>query len=326
MLNLYIASCEEDGGIYRCEVAKDIISLKEKTQADRPMYLQVKGDTLYAVLREAFEKHESGICSYPLDREGCLQEAGSVVSTKGEVACHLCVDHDTVYAANYISGSLAKLSEKCCEKVVVHQGKGTDPKRQEKPHLHFVGFTPDKRYLCAVDLGLDRICFYDRELTLQFFVSVSDGSGARHIVFSEDGSYLYCANELASTVTVFQYEGENTRALATYSTIPEDFDQRNNPAAIRVSKNRLYVSNRGHDSIAVFDILGERLELAEYIMTGKEPRDFNIFGHILVSCNLFDDTVTFYDLEDHNRLLQTLFVPSPLCVVGKTIQNELVIT
>ena len=53
----------------------------------------------------------------------------------------------------------------------------------------------------------------------------------------------------------------------------------NGAAAIRISKDGkfIYVSNRGHDSIAVFKVLNDgKLELAQRISVfGSFPRDFN---------------------------------------------------
>lgn len=311
MRNIYIASCEKDGGIYRCELTGNGLEKMEKTVLDRPMYMTVSDGKMYVLLREAFDNGESGMCSFLVDPEGKLTEQSKTVPTKGRVACHICVQNGKIYAANYVSGSVICFPDR----LVTHHGKGKDQKRQEAPHTHFTGWTKDGRYLCVTDLGLDLIYFYDEELNEKFHVSVPKGAGARHLIFSEDGNYFYCVNELASSVTVFHYMEEETKMLGTYSTLPEKFKGDNLAAAIRICKNRLYISNRGHDSIAVFEICGEKLKPAGWIATEREPRDFNIFDDFLVACNLLSDTVTVYSLKEQGKKVETIHVKSPICVV-----------
>lgn len=314
MKDLYIASCTEDGGIYHCTCHNGTFEMKEKTPVDRPMYLTVENGNMYVLLREAFDNRESGMCSFDIADDGRLINKSDLLSTKGIVACHICTDNSDggIYAVNYLSGNVIRFPDT----IARHSGKGPNPERQEAPHTHFVGITPDNQYVCVTDLGLDKIFFYDKNLNLKFSISVLPGYGVRHLAFSEDGKYLYCVNEIVSSVTVFRYDGENTRYLDTYPALPDSFHAHSQAAAIRISKNRVYVSNRGHDSIAVFDICDDKLKLAEFIPTGREPRDFNIFDDILVSCNMLDNNVTFYSLRENNKKLQTIPVDMPLCVVS----------
>lgn len=311
MNDLYIASCEKDGGIYRISSVQQCFELKEKTPLDRPMYLAAGNGKIYALLRRAFKDGSSGICSFDVGCGGKLMNMSETVSTRGIVASHLCINKNTVYAANYLSGSVIRLPDT----MAFHSGKSVNPQRQEAPHPHYIGITPDDKYVCVSDLGLDRVLFYNKMLNFKFYVSVPSGYGARHLVFSENGEYLYCVNELISSVTVFKYDGGNTRRLKTYSALPDGFSGQNSAAAIRFYKNRIYVSNRGHNSIAVFNVSGEGLEIAEFIQTGSEPRDFDIFDDILVCCNLLDNTVTFHDLGKNGLKFKTLYIKSPLCVL-----------
>lgn len=311
MKNLYIASCDKSGGIYHYIISEDKCEFKEKIPLDRPMYLTIQDKKMYVVLREMFSNGDSGMCMYDIDENFKLKNQSEIISTKGRVACHICVNNDAVYATNYISGNVIRFPDN----VVFHSGKGVNITRQEAPHTHYVGITPDNRYVCVTDLGLDKIFFYDKELNLNFAIDVLAGYGARHIAFSDDGQYLYCVNEIISSVTVFKYDGANTYMLKTYSTLPNDFMGHNQAAAIRVYKNRVYVSNRGHDSIAVFDIDGENLEFFGFIPTGREPRDFNIIDDVIICCNMNDDNVTFYSLTGKEFDCK-LSIKSPLCVVG----------
>ncbi|MEX7038360.1 beta-propeller fold lactonase family protein, partial [Pseudomonas aeruginosa] len=41
-----------------------------------------------------------------------------------------------------------------------HTGQGPNKARQEASHAHWVGFSPDRRWLHSVDLGTDTIFAY----------------------------------------------------------------------------------------------------------------------------------------------------------------------
>lgn len=312
MRDLYIASCACDGGIYHYKTDGRNLSFCEKTKLDRPMYMIRSGNKMYVILREPFNDEFSGMVSFDIDRNGKLTNQSDIISTKGVVACHLCADGDNIYAVNYVSGSVIKFPDR----LVCHEGKGVNPLRQSAPHTHFAAVTPDNKYICVTDLGLDTVFFYDKDLNVKFSVKVPEGYGARHLAFSS--GYMYCVNELVSSVTVFKYDGENTRLIKTYPAVPADFTGDNLAAAIRIKDNKLYISNRGHNSIAVFEICGESLELKGYIPVGKEPRDFNIFDEALISADMADNRVTFYKLNGFNtEKLDTVIenIKEPLCVL-----------
>ena len=89
------------------------------------------------------------------------------------------------------------------------------------------------------------------------------------------------AGELSSQVNVVKFDEASWmfQNVATYSTIPADWDKHNGAAAIRMSKDGrfIYVSNRGNDSIAVFEVKADHtLKLIQRVSTfGEFPRDFN---------------------------------------------------
>lgn len=310
MKDIYVASCVLDGGIYHYSFSDGEIKERSVTVIDRPMFFTTANNKMYVLLRDPFNNDISGMCSFDIDADGNLTNMSEVIPTKGKVACHICAVDTDIYAVNYSSGSVIRFPDT----LAVHKGKGINPKRQEMPHTHFVGVTPDMKYICVTDLGLDKIFFCDKALNTVFTTDVPKGYGARHLAFSEDGQYIYCMNELVSSVTVFKYDGKSAVPFETYSALPDGYDGTNLGAAIRIYKNRLYVSNRGHDSIAVFNIDDDKLELTEFIPTGDHPRDFNICDDIIACCNMNDDTVTFYSINDNFKLIDTVSIKAPLCV------------
>lgn len=151
-----------------------------------------------------------------------------------------------------------------------------------------------------------------------FDVSVPAGSGARHIAFSDDGKFLYCANELSNTVSVFSYDEQRTKYLKDYSTLPDNFNKESSVAAIKCKGKYLYVSNRGHDSIACFEISRDNLKLIGFFHTGgSSPRDFNIFGDYLVCANEQTDNITVFEIKNGVLIKQSqeINIKNPLCVI-----------
>lgn len=314
MKDIYISSCDKDGGIYHYKMEKNgSVKFCKKYILDRPMYAVISDKKLYVLLRTPFENSEdSAVMHFDINSDGSLENPSELLSTKGKVACHIFAGKN-VYAVNYLSGSVVMFPDK----IDTHFGCGADKVRQDMPHTHFVGETPDKKFICVTDLGLDKIFFYDYDLNLEFTVDVEKSFGARHIAFSDDGKYMYCVNELKSSVSVFEYNGRDTKFLKTYPAVPQDFKEKNLAAAIRVYGNKVYVSNRGYDSIAVFKAKGSELEFLEHIKTGREPRDFNITDDIIVCADMADGDVIFFRIgRDKIERLPGVIegLKDPLCV------------
>ncbi|MBO5653515.1 MAG: lactonase family protein [Clostridia bacterium] len=311
-LRFYVASCTEEGGIYLCETNGEGVRVLQFFPVPCPMYLERKADTLYAVLRGA--KDESLLVTYSLSSDGFIEKELSRVSTLGLVGCHLAVTDEGVFVANYTSGNVFRTPDLS----VTHQGHSVHPTRQNEPHVHAVIPTPDGKYICATDLGTDTICVYDKDLRLVSSARVNAGHGPRHGVFSPCGKLFYCLCELTGELFVFGYQNGTLSLLHSVPTLPTDFTEYNLAAAIRLADDRLYVSHRGHNSIAVLDIAGEKPRvLAHVSCEGNWPRDFNLFGDLLIVTNEKSDNVTFFRLQGGipHALPFSLSIPAPLCVL-----------
>ncbi|MBQ8357027.1 MAG: lactonase family protein [Clostridia bacterium] len=315
---VYISSCHEKGGIHRFGWGPDgLLTPVDVTPLDRPMYTIIEGDRLYAVLRAPFADNEhSGVLSFQIEKDGSLTHPSDPVSTNGLVGCHLCIKNGRVYVTNYTSGSVAGLPDL----LVTHGGSSVHPTRQTSAHTHFVTPTPDGRYLLVTDLGMDRIFTYDPDLSLVDMADAPVGNGPRHLAFSQDGALCYCVNELASSVSVYRYTDGALEHLADYPALPDDFKGENTAAAIRCINGHVYVSNRGHDSITCFKIVGEGLErCGSFSCEGKSPRDFIVTGDRLICTNEQDNSVTVFEMRDNlpHKLIQKLTVEKALCVTVK---------
>lgn len=320
MTNIYIASCVKGGGIYHYTLSENnVLDFCEKTTLDEPMYMIIRNEKMYILLRQPDEKTNfSGELSIDIDSTGKLFAPSRIISTKGVVACHLEVSDDNIYAVNYVSGSVIKLPDT----LVTHSGHGLHKVRQAAPHTHFVHASPDGKYILVTDLGLDKIFVYDKDLKLVSEVSVPSGHGPRHLAFSSDGKIVYCVNELGSSVSIFSYSDGKLNLKNTISALPKDFSGDNISAAIRIKDNYLYVSNRGHNSISVFEIKDSyNIVLKECVdCGGNSPRDFNIIDDVLICTNEKSDNVTVFKLNNYIPEIiseSELNIPSPLCVAYK---------
>jgi 6-phosphogluconolactonase len=233
------------------------------------------------------EKGRLGVYDRDLKRLGDF-------STLGADPCHAALSPDggMLAVANYSSGSVAvwridrgtgrPIGE---AQLVAHTGSGPNRARQAGPHAHWVGFAMGGKLLHAVDLGADAIFAHALDPRSGAIASTSiayrapAGSGPRHLARHPRLRIAYLVSELANTVTILTARPDGTfAAKGSVSTLPAGFTGSSTAAHIVINKGgtRLYVSNRGHDSIAVFAIGADGgLSLLQHASCGgRGPRLF----------------------------------------------------
>lgn len=311
-MNIYIASCVRDGGIWRYEKAGQSFVKKELTPMDRPMYMVIEKQKMYIVLRDPFGNGNSGVVTYDIATDGRLCNPSPIQSTMGQVGCHIAVKDGQVYCANYISGSVIRLPDT----LVTHEGHGPNKKRQDRAHTHFVGFTPDEKYLCVADLGTDTIYVYNLDMTLHTTVQVPLGHGVRHLAFSNDGKWAFAVNELASTVAAFAYDDGKMELVDICSCLPAGFAGESTAGAIRIRDGIIYVSNRGHDSVAMLRFESQHLSLVGHVPCGgRTPRDIFFVEEDLFCANQDSNNVAVLDSANQFCKIAEFSVETPLCIV-----------
>ena len=301
---------------------------------------------LYAVgeISEFNGKRTGGVTAFAINpKDGSLTKLNEK-SSGGAGPCHLVVDATgkNVLVANYGGGSVACLPIKAdgtledASSFIQHTGSSVNQQRQQGPHGHSINVSPDNKFAFAADLGLDKVLIYalDAEkgqLTPNdpAAVDVTPGSGPRHFDFHPSGKYAYVINEMALTVTAFEYDAQRGRlkTLQTISTIPDtDRDQPGlSTAEVRVhpSGKFLYGSNRGHDTIVAFRInqdTGELTYIENEPTQGKTPRNFFIdpSGKYLLAENQATDSIVVFRVnQDTGELEPTgnrIEIPSPVCI------------
>ena len=236
-----------------------------------------------------------------------------IEDTLGECPCHLAVDGNDVYIVNYLSGNIVKNFKR----VIYHSGKGVNLPRQDMSHTHFVGFSPDKKYVIYTDLGLDAIFLCDRDLNEVSFLKVPDGYGVRHFAFSKDGKYIYAVNELVPSISTFSYYGGKANYL---NTVKLDCKVQNSTAAaIRLGKEKdmLFVSVRGENKVYALKAQAEKVdELYNLSCRGVGPRDFVICNDLCIVCNEKSNDVAIFNLKNDKHFVSLIKdVAAPLCCI-----------
>lgn len=296
MISVYIGSRSEAGGITRCILGEDgQLKMAENYPCGSTAYMCTEGDSFYALLREPFQM-SGGLENYRILPGGALGKTGGPYSVHGTVPAYVYAKNGNVWCANYINGTVIRLPDK----LLAFGGSGPVEGRQASSHPHCITPTPDGLYLCICDLGADRIHIVTTELEEVSEAALPAGSGPRHMVFSADGRHAFCSCELSSTVCVLEYSDGQLRYLRQYSALPENYAGESSCGGIRLSQDGsgLYVSNRGHDSVAVFSVNGGELKLRGHVMSGgSSPRDFCLAGHFLLCGNELSDSVTVFDLS-----------------------------
>jgi 6-phosphogluconolactonase len=313
LIGTYTRGTASDG-IYRLTLDLRSGGLSEPVlvaRSDNPSWLISQGDRIVAA-NEFADGEAGGELSVYSANDDTLALTQRVPS-HGADPCHLACSGERLAVANY-SGSTVALYEWRRGAVgdlirrIEHSSTGSHP-RQATAHPHGVYFTGGE--LLVPDLGADRIYRYDPDDgTLCSEQSVSPGAGPRHL--TRDGAFL--VNELDNTVQSVNDDGP------AVSTLPPAWRGESSTAEIVRHKERmLYVSNRGHDSIAVFAV-GSELRAVQHASThGRHPRHFLIDpdGRWLLVANRDTDNIVCLPILANGLLgdpVAETTCPAPVCL------------
>ena len=287
------------------------------------------------VLYAANELDEGLVTAWTVRPDGSLGELGVPRSTGGAHPCHLAVAPGgrALYSANYGSGSVCvhpldadgvpgERSD-----LLVHDGRGPDPQRQERAHAHLVSPEPDGGGLLAVDLGTDSVYRYEldpasgRPRRESDRWAVAAGTGPRHLARHPDGRCCYLVGELTATVTTFEFDApgrlrERGRVAASTRTGHVQ------PSEIVVGPDGrfLYVANRGSGTVSVFTLDGDLPRYVTEVETGGEwPRHFALIGSHLYVADERAHAVAVFAIDPRTGVPsptgEAAETPSPTCVL-----------
>lgn len=305
------------------------LGLMAETPDPTFLALDPAGKHLYAIneVNEFQGKHTGSITAYAVDRSTGKLTMLNQVSTGGPGPCAVAVDKTgkAVFVANYAGGSFASYPIEADGKVgalatfIQDKGSSIDKSRQEGPHAHSVVLSPDNRFLLGGDLGLDHVQVFRVDVATGKispndppFAKVKAGSGPRHLVFAPDGKHVYVVSEMGEIVTTFAYDAARgaLTAIDEVSALPADFHGSSSGAEIQIDAHgrHVYSSNRGQDSISVFNVDPKtaKLTLAQTESTqGKTPRFFCLdpSGRYLIAGNQDTNTIVTFHVDPRSGKL-----------------------
>ncbi|MBN1561234.1 lactonase family protein [candidate division KSB1 bacterium] len=343
---LYIGTYTSRGSegitVFELDRQSGALSLLHRVKAENPSFLDISPDNdyLYAVSEVAnYRGERSGaLLSFRIDPRTQDLALVNAQPTMGEHPCHVAVakDGNSVFVANYSSGNIAMFSAQDgvlgAPVIAQHAGSGPNAARQRGPHAHSVNVSPDGRFLYAVDLGIDKIMIYDLAQgtfapAAQPFVRTAPGAGPRHFVFHPQRPFAYVINELNSTITAYAVDAADgsLTEMTTVPTLPADYQGDNSCADVHITPDGqfLYGSNRGHDSLVIYEIDAQTGGLAfvgHQSVLGKTPRNFAIdptSTFLLTANQNSDEIVVFRINKETGQLSDTghrATISMPVCI------------
>ena len=308
--------------IYDLDVENGRAIERKVVPINNPSYIKKShnGKYLYSISDE-------GVRSFKILPDGDLEPMNSA-SICGMRGCYLSTDkldrylfvggwHDgkvTVMRLNE-DGTIGEMTDE-----VFHKGIGSVAERNFRPHVNCVNITPDQKYLCAVDLGVDQVKVYrinenDDTLMLVDTLPCDLESAPRHFIFSKDGRYMYLMYEVKNVIDVYTYEtGKRAPKLEKIQTISTTGEKRLSQltaaCAIRFSSDEkhLFCSNAGDDTVSIYK-RDEETGLLELIcclpISGEYPKDIAIFpdDQHIASLNHETGSITFFHIDYEKGLL-----------------------
>ncbi len=339
---------EDDPGIHLFEyeiLTGEFNKIQKLTGQINPSFLAVDSEAgfLFAVNTTAsYDDENSGsVAAFAIDETSGKLSFINRQSSRGSNPCHISIiaEGKFVAVANYMGGSVSVLpvqedgSLQPASGFVQHQGRGPHERRQTAPHAHSIYPVIDGPWVMAADLGIDKVLIYrvDNEGNLvpgsvTPSAVMEPGAGPRHIAFHPNGNWIYVLNELNSTVTRLLFDSDSGKAevMESTSTLPVGYEEENLCADIHVHPGGrfLYASNRGHNSIAIFELDSEGVPVMIGLepVRGERPRNFSIdpSGNFIFVANKTTGNITVFKIDNKTGLLDftgsNLEVSSPVCI------------
>ena len=327
-------------GILRCVLDGKTGKISTPTvaaEAKSASYVALSPDAKF--LYSTAEAAEGAVAAYAI--EGDKLRLLNTEASKGKGPTHLVVDASgrNLVVVNYGSGSTTALPIKAdgsfapASSSIQHVGTGPNAGRQAGPHAHGVYFHPKNGRAYVADLGTDDIFIYKFDAEKGLLTPnkpksgrVTAGEGPRHLAFHPNGKFAYVNTEMGLNVVAFAVERNGgLKEIQSLPTLPAGADKKGVSTAeifVRPDGKTLYVSNRGHDSIAVYSIAQDgKLTLLQHMLgTPATPRGFGLSadGRWLVCAGQKSGTLNAYRIGPGGKLTdtkQSVGAPSAAAIV-----------
>ena len=307
--SLKVLECDTETG------AAKIVQSVNGCEGTTYFQLSRDGKALYSAIGEKRDEKTHGtLVKFDVDGHS-IGKMTRLAELPCETPCHISLtpDEDVVSFAAYLSGTYgtcATHGRDACPQASVGASEtrpyqsavlpddaiGPRADRQKKAYAHQTFYVPDADLMGVCDLGCDRINFYEYKKAggLEkpvLTIKADPGDGPRHALFSPDGRFMYVLNELSSTVVGYEWSAgpsagagmPGVRRIGKWSMLPAGCclgQADTKGAAIKTTADGkiLMASNRGHDSIAFYEVGPEgALSLRNVAkLSGRFTRDFEL--------------------------------------------------
>jgi 6-phosphogluconolactonase len=313
--------------VFRMNPGSGGLTLLQVAEIPNPSYLAL--DPTLRYLYSVNEMTAGAVSAFAVNQTNGSLSFINTMATNGQDTTHLSVQPSGPFllSASYTSGNFqvfrinsdGSIGAMTDNFQSVGNGTGPNPDRQEGPHAHQILTDVDANHVFGVDLGADKVDVWNLDPgtgklipNTVPFAPVASGSGPRHMAFHADRQHAFVLSELASSVTVFDYDPVRAAFIwkQTISTLPPDFTGTNTTAEIRIhpSGRFLYNTNRGHNSVTMFEIEPEtgEIEVIGWESTrGEWPRGMNLdpSGTFLYAANQNTDNIAAFRINPANGKL-----------------------
>ncbi len=264
-------------------------------------------------------------------------------SCGGRNPVHLTFDASCRYllVANYATGSVGFLpleadgSLGALQEIIPLGGEpGPHKTQQQGIHPHQLMYAPGTHFFAVPDKGGDKVSVLrferagDRlDVAAHSTTRTRAGAGPRHIAFHPTRPFAYLSNELDSSIGAYAWNcaAGTLQPLQILPATPPSFTEDNTTAGIVITTSGrfVYMSNRGHDSIAAFAVdpaTGLLTSIGWTPTQGKQPRFITLDpeGRFLLAANELSDTIVTFRIDEATGALaptnDSVQTPSPTCI------------
>ena len=322
--------------VYDVDVKNGRMMEKEKIKITNSSYIAQSHDCRYL-----YSITDFGVEAYRMEKDGLLTMLNEA-SINGMRGCYLSTDYEDKYlfCAGYHDGKVTVLRLNDDGSIgeitdeIYQKGLGSAAGRNHRPHVQCVKMTRDNKFLCAADLGMDRVNVYllnheTGRLRSVDIIHCDQESAPRHLKFSDDGRFLYIVHEQKNTIEVYAYEEHDNipefERIQTVSTCETSDTQGIASSALSFSEdfNYLLSSSIGENDVDIFKVdkkTGLLKKVLGLPIAGEYPKDAALFpdNRHLVSLNHESNSMSFFKVDMAKKTLvmngPEIKVDQPNCI------------
>lgn len=328
--------------VYDIDIEAGIMTEREVVPVNNASHMckSYNGKYLYSIADE-------GVQVLEIQKDGGLKTINQV-DIDGMRGCYLSADKNGrfLYVGGYHDGKVTVVHTHRDGRLgsvldgVFHKGLGSVAERNFRPHVSCVTQTPDSKYLCAVDNGIDQVKIYkvnekNGKLKLYDILRCKLDSGPRLMKFSKDGRFAYINAELTNEVCVYTYDGSGKspefEKIQEISVLRDEETKGSACCGMKISPSGeyLYCSTAGENTVAVFRIdqeTGKLTRLCCLPISGDYPKDVDVFPgeKTLVVLNHETNDIRFFTIDAERGLLvmkgRPVKIETPNCILISEIQ------